>query len=170
MATATTTTPRWLDARQQRAWRGTIAGSILLVDELDRDLRTTHDLTLADYEILVRLSEVDDDRLRMSELADAALVSRSRLTHRVNRLAERGLVAREACPDDRRGTFAVLTPLGRRLLQQAAATHVESVRRHLVDRLSDDELVQLGELLGRLAVPLAPDPAVVWGEPPADQE
>jgi DNA-binding MarR family transcriptional regulator len=157
------TATRWLDDREQRAWRGTIAGAILLVDQLDRDLRVAHDLTLADYEILVHLSEADDDRLRMSELADAALVSRSRLTHRVNRLGERGLVAREACPTDKRGTYAVLTTQGRRLLERAAPTHVESVRTHLVDHLSPDEFQAIGEILGRAAEKLAPGPATVWG-------
>ena len=154
---------RWLDEREQRAWRGTIAGSILLVDQLDRDLRTAHDLTLADYEILVHLSEADEDRLRMSELADAALVSRSRLTHRINRLGARGLVEREACPTDKRGTYAVLTAAGRTLLETAAPTHVDSVRRHLVDHLEPDELDVLGQVLGRVAEKLAPGPATVWG-------
>jgi DNA-binding MarR family transcriptional regulator len=154
---------RWLDDREQWAWRGTIAGAILFVDQLDRDLRAAHDLTLADYEILVHLSEADDDRLRMSELADAALVSRSRLTHRVNRLGERGLVAREACPTDKRGTYAVLTAQGRELLEQAAPTHVESARTHLIDHVSPEELATLGEVLGRVAEKLAPGPATVWG-------
>jgi DNA-binding MarR family transcriptional regulator len=155
--------PRWLDDGEQRAWRGTIAGAILFVDQLDRDLRTAHDLTLADYEILVHLSEADDDRLRMSELADAALVSRSRLTHRVNRLGERGLVEREACPTDKRGTYAVLTAAGRALLERAAPTHVASARTHLIDHLSPAEFEVLGEVLGRVAEKLAPGPATVWG-------
>jgi DNA-binding MarR family transcriptional regulator len=157
------TEPRWLNEREQHAWRGTIAGAILLVDQLDRDLRAAHDLTLADYEILVHLSEADDDRLRMSELADAALVSRSRLTHRVNRLSERGLVEREACPTDKRGTYAVLTPVGRKLLEEAAPTHVESVRAHLIEHISPEQFDVIGAALGAVAEPLAPRPATVWG-------
>ncbi|MFP4513081.1 MAG: MarR family winged helix-turn-helix transcriptional regulator [Acidimicrobiales bacterium] len=152
---------RWLDPDEQLAWRRTIAAAILLVDALDRDLRTAHDLTLADYEILVHLSEAEDQQLRMAELADAALVSRSRLTHRVNRLSDRGLVAREACPTDKRGTFAVLTPEGRALLEQAAPTHVHSVREHLIDRLDPDDFVTLGVMLSKVAAPL------LSGSPPA---
>jgi DNA-binding MarR family transcriptional regulator len=154
--------PRWLEPDEQRAWRATFAGSILLVDQLDRDLRMAHDLTLADYEILVHLSESEAGKLRMAELADAALVSRSRLTHRVNRLSARKLVDREACHTDRRGTFAVLTRTGRGLLEQAARTHVESVRTHLVDRLSADEFAQLGGLLAKVAAPLMDSPSPTW--------
>ena len=153
---------RWLDPGEQLAWRRTIAAAILLVDALDRDLRNEHDLTLADYEILVHLSEADDRQLRMAELADAALVSRSRLTHRVNRLSDRGLVAREACPTDKRGTFAVLTPQGLALLERAAPTHVDSVRAHLVDRLDTDEFLSLGSLLGKVAAPLLTGPHPAW--------
>ncbi|MGY6502531.1 MAG: MarR family winged helix-turn-helix transcriptional regulator [Acidimicrobiales bacterium] len=156
------TQPRWLDESEQLAWRRTIAGATLLLDHLDRDLRSTHDLTLADYEILVHLSEADDQRLRMSDLADAALVSRSRLTHRVNRLAAKGLVVREACPTDRRGTFAVLTAEGMALLRSAAPVHVESVRCHLVDRLDPSELEALGKLLGRVAAPLLASNTPAW--------
>lgn len=134
---------RWLEPTQQAAWRQIIAGATLLLDQLDRDLRTGHDLTLADYEILVHLSEAPDERLRMAELADAALISRSRLTHRVDRLASRGLVAREACPTDKRGMFAVLTPAGRGLIQRSAPTHVASVRRYVVDQLNESELQAL---------------------------
>lgn len=152
----------WLDPDEQLAWRRTIAASILLVDALDRDLRTHHDLTLADYEILVHLSEAEDQHLRMAELANAALVSRSRLTHRINRLEQRGLVAREACPTDKRGTYAVLTASGRTLLEQAAPTHVQSVRDHLVDRLAPDDFDTLGRLLVKVASPLLSGRQTVW--------
>ncbi len=144
--------PNWLDDREQAAWRKVVAGTTLLLEDLDRDLRTTHDLTLADYEILVHLSEAPDHRLRMNELAERALVSRPRLTHRVNRMQARGLVEREACVDDRRGTFAVLTPAGRELLVGAAPTHVAGVRRLVVDRMTTRQLEQLGEYLGRIAL------------------
>ena len=156
------TAPRWLTPSEQLAWRRTIAGAILLVDHLDRDLRNAHDLTLADYEILVHLSEAEDQRLRMADLADAALVSRSRLTHRVNRLSSRGLAAREACPTDKRGTFAVLTPDGKALLERAAPTHVESVRTHLIDQLDADDFETLGILLGKIAVPLLEGSHPAW--------
>ena len=148
--------PHWLDDREQAAWRQVIAGTTRLLDDLDRDLRVAHDLTLADYEILVHLSEADEQRLRMNELADLALVSRPRLTHRVNRMEGRGLVEREACPTDRRGTFAVLTPAGRDAIVAAAPTHVASVRRLVVDVLSGRQLDVLGDYLGRVAAAAGP--------------
>lgn len=160
--TDATTETRWLDDEEQLAWRRTISAAILLVDQLDRDLRVNHHLTLADYEILVHLSEADDSQLRMSELADAALVSRSRLTHRVNRLSARGLVHREACPTDRRGTFAVLTAEGHALLEAAAVTHVDSVRTHLVDRLPREEFNALGRSLATVAAPLIVNAGPAW--------
>lgn len=140
--------PRWLDEREQAAWRQVIRGTTRLLDELDRELRNGHDLTLADYEILVHLSEAPEGRLRMNELADQALVSRPRLTHRINRLAGRHLVEREACDTDRRGTFAVLTPAGQAALEEAAPTHVAGVRRLVVDVLTTRQLEQLGTHLG----------------------
>lgn len=140
--------PRWLDERQQRAWRHVIAGATHLLDRLDRELRTSHELTLADYEILVHLSEAPERRLRMSELAEAALVSRSRLTHRVDRMVAKGLVEREACETDGRGTFAVLTAEGQRTIEEAAPTHVEGVRRYVVDALAPAELDALGQAMG----------------------
>ena len=143
--------PRWLDDSEQAAWRQIIAGTTRLLDDLDRDLRNGHDLTLADYEILVHLSEAPDVRLRMSELADLALVSRPRLTHRVNRMTARGFVVREACPTDRRGTFAVLTPVGRDAIVEAAPTHVASVRRLVIDVLTIRQLEQMGEYLRRVS-------------------
>lgn len=154
-ATDATTAPRWLDERQQRAWRQIIAGATHLLDQLDRELRVAHDLTMADYEILVHLSEAPDSRLRMAELADAALVSRSRLTHRVDRMVARGLVEREACPTDRRGTFAVLTADGRRAIEAAAPTHVEGVRRYVVDPIDPDALDALGTGMGAVAAAIA---------------
>lgn len=147
----------WLDPRQQDAWRGIIAGSTRLLDQLDRDLRLAHGLTLADYEILVRLSEAPGQRLRMSDLAAVALVSRSRLTHRVDRMVARRLVEREACPSDRRGTFAVLTDSGRATIEAAAPTHVAGVRRYIVDVVDPTTLDQLGT--GMTAVAAAVDAA-----------
>jgi DNA-binding MarR family transcriptional regulator len=125
----------WLDAEEQRTWRTVLRHSVLMLDRLDADLRSEHGIALADYEILVQLSEAPEQRLRMSELADRALVSRSRLTHRVDRLADGGLVSRLPCPSDRRGMFAVLSPKGRKLLEAAAPTHVAGVRRYVIDPL-----------------------------------
>ena len=107
---------KWLDDEEQQAWRTWLRHSLLLFDRLDAELRHSHGVGLADYEILVQLSEAPEHRLRMSELASQALVSRSRLTHRVDRLVAAGLVERRPCPTDRRGLFAVLSPQGEELL------------------------------------------------------
>jgi DNA-binding MarR family transcriptional regulator len=132
--TPVTGTP-WLDDEEQETWRTLLRHALLMLDHLDGELRQAHDLGLADYEILVQLSEADGQRLRMSELADQALVSRSRLTHRVDRMVDAGLVGRERCPTDRRGVEAVLTPAGRERLIEAAPTHVAGVRRYVIDPL-----------------------------------
>ncbi|HVN51886.1 MAG TPA: MarR family transcriptional regulator [Acidimicrobiales bacterium] len=126
---------RWLDADEQDAWRTLLRFSVLMLDRLDADLRAAHDIGLADYEILVQLADAPGRALRMSELANLALVSRSRLTHRVDRLVDAGLVTREPCPTDRRGMFAVLSDEGMALLEAAAPTHVAGVRRYVVEPL-----------------------------------
>ena len=137
-------TPRWLNDSEQRAWRAWIASSQLLLDRLSRDIHAQHGLTMADYEILVRLSESADHRVRMSELADRTLASRSRLSHQIDRMEKRGFVLREQCTNDKRGQFAVLTETGWQTLVAAAPDHVESVRTHLVDVLSPAEFAALG--------------------------
>jgi DNA-binding MarR family transcriptional regulator len=146
------TDTRWLDADEQQAWRTWLQHSLLMFDRLDAELRRSHGIGLADYEILVQLSEAPDHSLRMNELAEQALVSRSRLTHRVDRLVEAGLVERQPCPTDRRGLFAVLSPAGLALLEAAAPTHVGGVRRYAIDPLSACTQQALTE---QLAAPLA---------------
>ena len=138
------TKPRWLNDSEQRAWRAWIASSQLLLDRLSRDIHAQHGLTMADYEILVRLSESADHRVRMSDLADRTLASRSRLSHQIDRMEKRGFVLREQCTDDKRGQFAVLTETGWQTLVAAAPDHVQSVRTHLVDVLSPAEFAALG--------------------------
>jgi DNA-binding MarR family transcriptional regulator len=133
-----------LNDSEQRAWRAWIASSQLLLDRLSRDIHAQHGLTMADYEILVRLSESADHRVRMSDLADRTLASRSRLSHQIDRMEKRGFVLREQCTDDKRGQFAVLTETGWQTLVTAAPDHVESVRTHLVDVLSPAEFAALG--------------------------
>jgi DNA-binding MarR family transcriptional regulator len=133
-----------LNDSEQRAWRAWIASSQLLLDRLSRDIHAQHGLTMADYEILVRLSESADHRVRMSDLADRTLASRSRLSHQIDRMEKRGFVLREQCTDDKRGQFAVLTETGWQALVTAAPDHVESVRTHLVDVLSPAEFAALG--------------------------
>ena len=145
---------RWLSVQQQQHWRAYIAATTLLDERLSRELQAAHGLTMADYEILVRLSEAPEQRLRMSQLASCTLASRSRLSHQVDRLEKAGLVERQACESDRRGANAVLTELGRTSLVAAAPTHVEGVRRHFVDQLTDDQFTALGEALALVAAHL----------------
>ncbi len=145
---------RWLDEEEMRAWRSLVAVSSRLFEQLDAELRHEHDLSLADYEILSNLSEAPDRRLRMSQLADRALVSRSRLTHHVTRMEAEGLVTREACPTDRRGAYAVLTPAGMARVEEAAPTHVAGVRRLFVDRLPGAEVPAVAAALSEVAEPL----------------
>jgi len=138
--------PRWLSADEQRAWRAYIESSKVLFDALDRQLQRDADMPHAYYEILVRLSEADDRSLRMSELADRTLSSRSRLSHAVARLEERGWVVREDCPTDRRGQIARLTDRGFDKLTAAAPGHVAAVRDYLIDLLTAQQLEQLAEI------------------------
>jgi DNA-binding MarR family transcriptional regulator len=112
--------------------------------QLDRDLHP-FGLSMHDYEILVELSEAPRSRMRMTELADRTAQSRSRLSHQVNRMEARGLVTREGCEGDKRGTFAVLTDLGLAAIGQVAPFHVASVREHFVDQLKPAELTALTE-------------------------
>jgi DNA-binding MarR family transcriptional regulator len=147
---------RWLSDDEQAAWRAWIAASLLLPDRLSRDLQDEAGISLADYEILVYLSESPDRRLRMSELADRTLSSRSRLSHQVDRLTDAGFVDREPCSEDRRGYFAVLTPRGWDFLVASAPMHVASVREHLVDVLTPDEFAELGRLCAKVTERLRP--------------
>ncbi len=145
---------RWLESDEQIAWRTLLRHQVYVLDRLDSELVAQHGLGLADYEILVQLSEAPDRRLRMAELAAGALVSRSRLTHRVDRLAAEGFVERQPCPTDRRGMFAVLTTKGATLLDQAARTHLESVRRYVIDPLRPSTQRALVEDLGPVVLDL----------------
>jgi DNA-binding MarR family transcriptional regulator len=150
--------PRWLDEEERQVWLSWVFATRLLWEELDRDLARETGMPFGYYEILVMLSETPGRTLRMSELADATQSSRSRLSHAVARLEEFGWVRRETCANDRRGANAVLTDEGFTALAAAAPEHVESVRTHLFDQLSPEQLRQLREindtLLGHL-LPLA---------------
>ncbi|WP_324276396.1 MarR family winged helix-turn-helix transcriptional regulator [Blastococcus brunescens] len=137
---------RWLDVDEQRAWRAWLYSSLLLQDRLDRDLTHETGISHAYYEILVQLSETEGRMLRMSQLADRCLSSRSRLSHAVSRLEERGWVRRQVCPDDGRGQLAVLTDEGFAALEAAAPIHVESVRTHLFDQLSPQQVENMRDL------------------------
>ncbi|MCO6007437.1 MarR family transcriptional regulator [Actinoallomurus purpureus] len=143
--------PRWLDAAQQRDWRAYIEGSVRLADLLDRDLKAKHGLATAEYEILVRLSEAPDRRLRMAELAEYASQSRSRLSHTVARLECKGFVARGTCGADKRGVNAELTEKGFAFLEQAARDHVATVREFFVDVIDPEDLEAIGRAFSAVA-------------------
>jgi DNA-binding MarR family transcriptional regulator len=137
---------RWLDEEQQRAWRAFLGAVQALQTGLDAQLQADAGMPHGYYEILVRLSEAPDRRVRMSSLAESTGSSRSRLSHAVAQLEGRGWVRREQCPTDRRGQLAVLTDDGFRALEQAAPGHVTAVRELLIDRLTPAQLRQLRQI------------------------
>jgi DNA-binding MarR family transcriptional regulator len=145
---------RWLSPTEQKHWRAWLTASALLSEQLQRELQETHGLSLADYEILVRLSEAPDRRLRMSELARKALSSRSRLSHQISRMEALDLVSRQPCADDKRGQWAILTDHGWDALVAAAPEHVEGVRTHLLDPLTAAEFAALGRACAKVATHL----------------
>lgn len=138
--------PRWLDADEQVTWRTYLAASKAIGEAIESQLQRDADIPHTYYEILVRLSEAPGRRLRMSQLADLCLASRSRLSHAVTRLEERGWVSRHACADDGRGMLAALTDEGMNALTEAAPGHVNAVREQVFDRLSPDQVKQLREI------------------------
>lgn len=156
--------PRWLDEREQRAWRAYLNGNRLLTAQLDRELQQASGIPHAYYEILVRLSEAPERTLRMSDLASASVSSRSRLSHAVARLEEAGWVRRDSCPTDRRGALAVLTDEGFAQLAAAAPGHVEGVRRHLFDQLTPEQVEQLRAIFEAVGEGLLRQPAATDDE------
>ncbi|MGX1613566.1 MarR family winged helix-turn-helix transcriptional regulator [Micromonospora chalcea] len=146
-----------LDAERTACWRAYIESSQRLFTRLEDDLRADSDLSFADYHVLVLLSEAPGQRLRMGELADRLVFSPSRLTYQVTTMQKRGLVAKEACPADRRGSEAVLTAAGLLALREAAPHHLRSVRAHLIDDLDDAEVACLTRVFERLGRRLRAD-------------
>ena len=157
MAGPNATTPRWLNAAEMKAWRRYIIASRRLLEALDLDL-ASHELSMADYEVLAQLSDAPERRMRMSELADVAMLSRSRLSHRMKVMEKAGWVRREACPVDKRGFFAVMTPKGWKAIVAAAPDHVESVRGRFVDLLSKEDQKVLVEIFSRVEDGLRTNP------------
>lgn len=145
---------RWLTDDEQAAWRAYLEMTALVFEQLDRELQRDADMAHPYYMILVTLSETAGRRLRMSELAAKTQSSRSRLSHAVARLEANGWVRREPCDSDRRGLEAVLTDKGFDVLVAAAPGHVAGVRRHLFDRLTPEQVQQLGEISRAVAAPL----------------
>jgi len=134
-----------LRTEELRAWRGMLQVHAAVTRALDADLRAEHGLALSSYEVLMLLGEADQERLRMADVADRVLVSRSGLTRLIDRLVEAGLVERCACADDGRGAFAQLTDAGREKLRAARRTHLAGVHERFLDRLSADDQRALGE-------------------------
>jgi DNA-binding MarR family transcriptional regulator len=151
---------RWLDERELRAWRSLQFMQMRLEGELARQLAAESGLSYPDYLVLVALTDRPDGRMRLFELAEALGWEKSRVSHQVGRMADRGLVAKEKCDSDRRGAFVVITAKGRREIEAAAPGHVAAVRRLVVDRLSAAQLDAIGEaaevVLAALDEPAAP--------------
>jgi DNA-binding MarR family transcriptional regulator len=147
---------RWLDEEQQASWRALVVGMTLLTDRLDEDLQREFDLSLTEYEILVRLSERPGRQMRMAQLADALAHSRSRVTHTVSRMEKAHLVLRTSSPEDGRGIVCRLTDAGFALLERAAPVHVEGVRAYLVDLASPESFAALGQVMNAVSDALIP--------------
>ena len=142
---------RWLDDAQQHSWRALMMGMTLLMERLDDDLRREFGMSLTEYEVMVRLSERPGRAMRMAQLADAMAHSRSRVTHTVARMEAAGFITRGTTPEDGRGVVATMTTQGYDLLVKAAPCHVESVRRNLVDLVSEDDFAAVGRVFDSVA-------------------
>ena len=139
-----------LSAEELAAWRGFLRVHASMIKALDTELEAAHGLPLTSYEVLIYLGEQPEGKLRMRDLADKVLLSRSGLSRLADRLERVGLIEREPCPDDARGAYAVLTAQGREMLKQARPTHLEGVRRRFLDHFGEDELSELSEFWERL--------------------
>jgi DNA-binding MarR family transcriptional regulator len=148
--------PRWLTDDEQRVWRAYLHATTLFEDHLDRQLQRDAGMPHVYYGLLVQLSQAPRRRKRMTELAIDAKITRSRLSHAVARLEKNGWVRREDCPSDKRGQNAVLTDDGFKVLQRAAPAHVKAVRQAMFDRLTPEQVEQLGEIMRVMAEGLQP--------------
>ncbi|GAA2108413.1 MarR family winged helix-turn-helix transcriptional regulator [Actinomadura alba] len=144
------TDPRWLDERQQCAWRSYLAMHTQLTARLHRRLQEDSGLSLADFDVLVQLTDHPDGRVRILQLARALQWEKSRLSHHLTRMQRRGLITRQECPEDARGAFVVLTPAGRQAIEQAAPQHVETVRDLLFDQLTAEQVDTLHTIAERV--------------------
>jgi DNA-binding MarR family transcriptional regulator len=134
---------RWLTEEEQRAWRGLLRMTSQLNARMNRQLQDAYGVSLADYDVLVVLSEAPTGRLRVFEIADALAWEQSRVSHQLARMQRRGLVTRQECRTDARGAFVVLTDVGRAAIERAAPAHVETVRQLVFDGLSRDQVAAL---------------------------
>jgi DNA-binding MarR family transcriptional regulator len=153
---ATAPSVHLLSPQELRAWRGLLRVHASLVKALDAELESEHRLAVTTYEVLLYLADAPDGQMRMHDLASRVLLSRSGLTRLVDRLERDGLLERKSCESDARGAFAVLTVSGREKLTAARRTHLDGVRRHFLEHLSDDELATLGGIWERVLPDAAP--------------
>lgn len=162
--------PRWLDEREQSAWRAYLDMHARLAARLNREMQSESGISLADFSVLVQLSERADARMRVLELARALRWEKSRLSHQLTRMQQRGLITRSNCSEDRRGAFVALTESGRETVDAAAPRHVESVRRYLFDQLRADQVDALSAIsravIARLDA-VGPIPDETCDSPPA---
>jgi DNA-binding MarR family transcriptional regulator len=150
-------TPRWLDPDQKAAWDSFIRMRETLIGRLSRLVQSDSGMSAADYLVLAKLTEAGG-RMRVLELARLLEWEKSRMSHQTRRMTQRGLVAREECPDDARGAFVVATPAGYQAIEEAAPIHVEHVRRLFVDALTPEQLSTFGRLSQRVSDHMAEQP------------
>jgi DNA-binding MarR family transcriptional regulator len=150
---------RWLDEREERAWRALQFMQMRLTARLASELAEVSHLSYPDYTVLVALTDRPDGRMRLFELAATLGWEKSRVSHQIARMADRGLVAQDKCDDDRRGAFVVATDQGRAAIEAAAPHHVETVRRLFVDPLTPAELDALGRVAQKILDAMAGDDA-----------
>lgn len=144
--TAIESEPRWLTDAEQTAWRAYLRMVLLIDSQVARDLVRDSGLSMPDYHVLAAVSEAPDHRRRLTELANYMQWSPSRLSHHVSRMEQRGLVTRADCAEDARGAFVVITDKGHEAIKDAAPHHVESVREHLIDLLTPDQVQALTDI------------------------
>jgi DNA-binding MarR family transcriptional regulator len=161
--TVKTADSRQLDARELRAWRGMLRAHAALTKALDADLDAEHGLPLSSYEVLLYLNDAPGGRMRMRDLAASVILSRSGLTRLADRLEREGLICRESCPSDARGSYAVLTPAGAEKLAVARATHLAGVRSLFLQLFTGDELEVLGDAWERVIPGAASAPGPTCG-------
>ncbi|HEV2812199.1 MAG TPA: MarR family transcriptional regulator [Solirubrobacteraceae bacterium] len=147
---------RPLDETELRAWRGLLRAHALLVKRLDADLESAHGLPLTSYEVLLHLDKAEGCKMRMCDVAESVLLSRSGLTRLVDRLERDGYVERVSCADDARGAYARLTDAGRSKLRAASSTHLEGIREHFLSHFEPAELATLADACERVAGPSGP--------------
>jgi DNA-binding MarR family transcriptional regulator len=150
--------PPVLEGAELDAWVGFLRAHASILRELDRELRESHGLPLASYEVLLLLADAPERRLRMSQLAERALTSRSGMTRLVERLERDGLVERVRCEEDQRGYYAVLTGAGARAFRRARPTHLDGVRRRFLERISARDRARLATIWADLLPRKRPDP------------